>query len=546
MRLLVGRDRLFVGRAALLGALAMTLAVACGDGDDDSILLQEGDPNQPGTGGTSGDGAPSGSGGSAGSGDSARPDDLDGEEPTGSAGSAGAGGAPNEPAPLTEDWEDGVTVNGVSDTVDDRFHGVTLDANNNAIAVGYIGNGTGDGRSVLVARYTSAGVPDATFGDEGIVQVDLSPYLGTPADAAEPDTAVEEGRDVVVQSDGKIVVVARSEDPTVADPDVTTPIDIVLFRLNEDGTRDLTFGTDGLTILNPGGGINELAWGIDIDANDRLYVFGHGTATNPPDAETPRTDQDRYVWRLNVDGSLDTSFGTDGFFTFDVPQGTAGLGLNDNQRFGVVMADGRIASGGYTNVAGRNQIVLLKLLEDGTPDPAFSGDGIVRLAPFATGMAEAYGVAVQSDGSFVTTGYGNPDVERAGGAELLDMVSFRVRPDGSADPTWGVNGALVYDPGGAQDRGRALEALPDDRVMFAGAVTVVGDDKDAMLLLVDQNGRPARNFDTEVHKAYDFGGNNEEFFALDVGTEFVVAAGYAAGGTLANGNAVLVILPVGE
>jgi uncharacterized delta-60 repeat protein len=379
----------------------------------------------------------------------------------------------------------------------------------------------------------------------------VSPYLGTAA-TTEPvvaaDPSGEEGRDVILQSDGKIVVVGRSEDPTVEAPDNTTPIDIVLFRLNADGTRDLTFGTDGTTILNPGNGPNDLAWGIDVDATDHVYVFGHGLATNPVDAVTPRVDQDRYVWRLNPDGVLDTTFGTNGFFTFDLPQGTTTLALNDNQRYGRVLSDGKIVTGGYTNVGGRNQVVLAKLLASGAPDTTFSTDGIVRLAPFTLGLAECYGVAVQSNGSIVTTGYGNPDAERTGGAELLDMVSFRVKADGSSDPSWGVGGAVVYDPGQAQDRGRAVEALPDDRLLFAGAVTTLGTNKDAMLLLLEKNGAPALNFDTAVHKAYDFGGDNEEFFSIELSKsgKFVAAAGYATGTGLPNGNAILAIVPVGD
>jgi len=277
-------------------------------------------------------------------------------------------------------------------------------------------------------------------------------------------------------------------------------------------------------------------------------VFGHGLATNAVDAVTPRTDQDRYVWRLNADGTLDTGFANQGVFTFDIPSGTTTLAVNDNSRRGRVLPDGRIAIGGYSNVGGRNQVILAQLLENGSVDTSFSTDGIVRLAPFPTGLAECYGIAVQSDGSLVTTGYGNPDAERTGGAELLDMVSFRVKPDGSADSSWGVGGAVVYDPAGAQDRGRDVVALADDRVLFAGAATTVGTNKDAMLLLTEKNGALAQNFDPAVHKVYDFGGDNEEFFSLKLSPskKFAAAAGYATGTGLANGNAILAILPLGK
>ena len=453
------------------------------------------------------------------------------------------------PAPI-EYWTDGVTVNGVAPDVDDRFHGVAMDAQDNAYAVGYIGGALGENRRILVAKYDSAGQLAAGFGTGGLVEVDFSPYLGTPVSdtLATADNNGEEGRDLALQSDGKIVVVGRAEDPNDLAPSTDTPIDIVVFRLDASGARDLTFGSAGTTVLNPGNGPNDLAWGTDVDASNRIYVFGHGLATNAVDAVAPRTDQDRYVWRLNPDGTLDTTFGTQGVFTFDLPNGTSTLALNDNSRRGYVMPDGDIVIGGYSNVAGRNQIVLAKLLENGSVDTSFSTDGIVRLAPFPTGMAECYGVAYQSDGSLITTGYGNVDVERTGGAELLDMVSFRVKPDGAADSSWGVGGALVYDAAGAQDRGRAVVALADDRVLFAGAATPVGTNKDAMLLLTEKNGALAQNFDPAVAKTYDFGGDNEEFFSLHISPsgKFAAAAGYATGTGLVTGNGILAIVPLGK
>ncbi len=461
----------------------------------------------------------------------------------------GDGDEGEESGPV-EYWSNGATVNGVSADVDDRFHGVTMDASDNVYAVGYLGNGVEANRVILVAKYDSSGQPVAGFGTDGRVELDFSPYTGTPvSDTLETaDASSEEGRDVALQSDGKIVVVGRAEDPSDLAPTIDTPLDILVFRLNADGSRDETFGGTGLVVLNPGNGINDLAWDVEIDASDRVYLFGHGTATNPADAEEPRTDQDRYVWRLNPDGTADTTFGNAGVSTFDVPQGEETLELNDNQRRGSVMSTGSIVSGGYTNVGGRNQIVLAKMLEDGTPDTSFSTDGVVRLTPFATGMAECYGVAIQSDGSMVTTGYGNPDVERAGGSELLDMVSFRVRADGTPDPTWGVSGTVVFDAAGGEDRGRAVVALPDDRIVYAGAATVIGGNKDAMLLLLDEDGSPTRNFDPAGHKGYEFGGVNEEFFSVQVSPSgrFLAAAGYATGTGLPNGNGILAIVPIGE
>jgi hypothetical protein len=165
-------------------------------------------------------------------------------------------------------------------------------------------------------------------------------------------------------------------------------------------------------------------------------------------------------------------------------------------------------------------------------------------------MAECYGIGVQSDGSIVTTGYGNVDVERGTTANFLDMVSFRVRSNGTVDPTWAGNGALALDLNAGEDRGRAIMALPDDRIVIAGAGTRTAADKDSMLVLLDKDGLAAEDFNmdgTGVKLYGTFQSTGDEFFSLaqtpgTTGTRIIAAAGYAT--TVGAGNGNLVIIPV--
>jgi uncharacterized delta-60 repeat protein len=458
-------------------------------------------------------------------------------------------------------WPDGVTANGISSTFDDRFNGVAIDSQNNVYATGYLGNGvveTGTSRQVVVAKFGPNAQLVSGFGSQGLALADLTPYLGLPDDTAttttdDPDPSQEQGRDIALQSDGKIVV-AGTYERTGGALDRTTPIDVFVMRFDTAGVRDDSFNatgpTPGLQILNPNGNsTNPTGYGVAIDATNRIYVFAHGTATH-----ATRTDQDRYVYRLNADGTLDMGFGTGGFFTFDTPgTGTATLGLADNVRRGAVLASGQIIVSGYTNIATRNQIVLARLLGGGTPDPAFSGDGFHRITAFSEGMAECYGVGVQSDGSIVTTGYGNVNVEAGTEANRLDMVSFRVRPNGVQDPTWAGGGSLALDVNAGEDRGRAILALPDDRILVAGGGTRTAMDKDSMLVLLDRNGMVAEDFNmdgTGIKLYGSFASSGDEFFGVAQSptaatTKIVAAAGYVpSGGMNANGNGNLVIIPI--
>src|SRR5262249_57196261 len=85
-----------------------------------------------------------------------------------------------------------------------------------------------------LARYNSDGSPDTSFGSGGVVTTDLG------------RRGVDEGFDVAVQSDGKIVMVGRSNGPT--------GYDFGVVRYNADGSLDSGFGTGGIVPTDfPGG-----------------------------------------------------------------------------------------------------------------------------------------------------------------------------------------------------------------------------------------------------------------------------------------------------
>jgi uncharacterized delta-60 repeat protein len=82
----------------------------------------------------------------------------------------------------------------LSETENDRFWGVTFDDQDRAYAAGFLR--TGSDTQMVVARYTTAGVLDPTFGTGGVAMVNVSVAGGTE----------ETARGVVVQSDGKVVI----------------------------------------------------------------------------------------------------------------------------------------------------------------------------------------------------------------------------------------------------------------------------------------------------------------------------------------------------
>jgi uncharacterized delta-60 repeat protein len=367
---------------------------------------------------------------------------------------------------------------------------------------------------------------------------------------ADVAASAETARGVVVQSDGKVVLVGNAERNAAGADATAQDADVVAVRFTTTGALDTGFGENGVRRIDLGAGdasVRDQSWGVALAAQDQLIVFASRKAADP------RTDRDRVVFRLTASGALDTTFATagSGFYTLDAD----GLNLADNPRNGIVQPDGKIVFAGYTPVGtptANNQIVLLRLNADGTPDNTFGGDGHINVAPLAApGMTEAYGVARQSDGKYVTTGYGRAEAAPA----TVDLVSARFTAEGALDSTWSDNDTVFrHDVAGFDDRGRNILALPDNRIVMIGTGKPITSNEDAMVVVLTAGGVVDNSFDQDGVKFYDFGRTaDEEFFGAALASDgtLVAAAGYTQaaavdGGATEDDDATLLIFPVGN
>jgi uncharacterized delta-60 repeat protein len=179
-----------------------------------------------------------------------------------------------------------------------------------------------------VARYTSAGVLDSSFGSAGEYYFDVPygphhdygegvaigsddsiyfnamDYYGSQtsvykldADGA-LDSSFGGGGEVLVSTDQGVSV--------VIDPDgqLLVSSTVALGRMDTDGTWDSSFGSGGLASVSA-----ELADGIVVDADGHVLV---------PD----RSLSGLAVVRYDADGTLDTGFGSGGTLVIDEGEGT--------------------------------------------------------------------------------------------------------------------------------------------------------------------------------------------------------------------------------
>ncbi len=357
----------------------------------------------------------------------------------------------------------------------------------------YASGATNDsGTQKLAVWRFKEGALDKTFGTDGVMTLDIA--------------GNESSFDIVEVSAGNFVVQAVSGGK------------IYLVKLTKDNAGAFAFGTPKFVKLGydegegwPAGTPNMPAtapsynsWGIGLDksnaASPKIVVFAAGAPAKAANVAQQRIDNDRWITRVDANTlAFDTTFNGGAPFTADAD----GKGLGDNARRGIVLADGSIVSSGYTNFETGllHHVVLIRLLPNGTVDPAFgfgtTAPGIpgqTKFNPFVAsgGSAEAYGVVRQSSGRYVTTGYGTSNFEIA--SKSVDLVSFGVNAEG-LDATYGKQGSFAWQSendrgaglGGSPftDRGRDIAVLPDDRVVHVG----VYDDY-ASVFVLDKNGNP--------------------------------------------------------
>jgi uncharacterized delta-60 repeat protein len=267
---------------------------------------------------------------------------------------------------------------------------------------------------IYVARYNPDGSLDASFGTGGEVVVESN---------------LAEVHDLIRQPDGKLVVAG-------ADVFEGTQYDIVLVRLNPDGSLDGSFGTAGQATIDLGG--IEIAGSVVSQPDGKLMV-----ACNTSKAAL-------LLARVNSDGSLDAIFAD----TVDSIDGNLRPDL-------IRQPDGKfvVSATGFAGFADDFEFpLILRFNPNGTTDDGFGADGRVALD---FGSPEEYPSALvrQSDGKIVMAGTAFPGV---------DIILARLNPNGSLDAGFGTNGKVVTDFGGREDASAAV-VQPDGKIVVAGS-----------------------------------------------------------------------------
>ncbi|WP_181248474.1 T9SS type A sorting domain-containing protein [Flavobacterium magnum] len=316
---------------------------------------------------------------------------------------------------------------------DDFLHGIAIQGDGKIVAVGSTNNGTNN--DFAVVRYNTDGTLDSTFGINGKVITTFGSYSeaamcvaiqadgkivaagyastsgyyvggalarynidgsldGSFGNNGKQVTFIETYRNsfnaIVIQPDNRIVVGG-----TGTSADGANPKNIILARYNTNGNLDTTFDNDGKVLTSISSG-DDVAYGLKIQQDGKIVAVGNVSLEN---------NYPLAIIRYNVDGSLDTSFGSNGIVLEFA--NTEGINV---ARSVVIQEDGKIIAGGFADDSILIfDFILLRLESDGSIDTSFGENGKI-ITPVGNNTFDyAYSVLLQDDNKIVLSGFsGSP------------------------------------------------------------------------------------------------------------------------------------------
>lgn len=372
------------------------------------------------------------------------------------------------------------------------FFSAASDAAGRIVASGYFIRDDESEGQLLVARFLQNGLPDASYGADGMTYVPV------------PNQTYAVTEDSIVDSAQRAVICGFGY--TVDSEESVTSAEAVLARLETDGTIDTSFGSAGLAHLPPQVGLKTACSGVR-QAGGYYYMLGFNerstviTSDISPIPLGPVAPIDGYAFLVRFDesGAFDSGFGDGGVYRLGGTPGIYGVGLRQDRQDRIYI----VSLAGHTDDFGQD-IWVDRLLADGTPDGTYGNAGRMRMS---SGIADEYNAVldgdVDADGRLTLVGE-VATYDPASASGRITAMIWRASASGEPDEAAQRRRLAAYRARGsaaffvyARGQGRPHALLADE----SGAYDIVGLDPDGMLDLGYAPNRPQ----VETYKLLDLG-----------------------------------------
>jgi uncharacterized delta-60 repeat protein len=317
---------------------------------------------------------------------------------------------------------------------DVRINALVIQRDGKLVVAGYVNT------NFALARYQTNGVLDSTFGSGGIVVTDAGGGLGTTYGAA----------GLLLQPDGKLIAVGTSANEAA----------FAVLRYTTNGVLDTSFGSGGVVYTAIPGALYSYAACAAYERSffimnpDKFVVAGNAHNNGGLSVSA--------VVRYNLDGSLDSTFGSGGIVTNVFAPGASGSWATAVLDGGTLGTGRRITVAGSGYSGGVTYFGMARFLNGGTLDTTFGGgSGMVALA-FGAGHVDQANALILQAGEYVLAGESWSDTNGNG-----NIAAARFTSGGVLDTTFGNAGVVSFDFAGLS-YAQAVAIQPDGKIIAVG------------------------------------------------------------------------------
>lgn len=247
-----------------------------------------------------------------------------------------------------------------------------------AIIVGGTSSTTTTQSQAVIARYTTTGAPDTTFNSTGIYALPHNTGSGTLYYVIE---------DLVVKPNGKITAVGW-----INQEGLQWSANHMAYRLNNNGTLDTSFSSDGVITVNGGYNADDKSFSMLLNSDDSFLFSGGGNLTS--------TKYDFFMGLYNAAG---TSAIGKAFFDYGSLINDIAYGMGMDSTGKIVMAGSSVSSTTSSTFA------ISRVNADYSIDNTFGNAGKVTTTFGTNTVNEAFDMAIQPDDRIIAVGYTGND-----------------------------------------------------------------------------------------------------------------------------------------
>ncbi|HET6766580.1 MAG TPA: T9SS type A sorting domain-containing protein [Chitinophagaceae bacterium] len=370
-------------------------------------------------------------------------------------------------------------------------------------------------------RYKANGGLDSTFGTNG----KATGPVGTEQNYIQF---------ILLLPDGKIIAIGTSDNQNGRD--------FTLFRYNNNGTPDSSFGVNGQVVTKVGLYDDHASHGA-VQSDGKIVVAGSSVDVNYVSAFA--------VVRYNPNGGIDSSFGQNGKIVTHLGHFITYIGNTYYGQYSseyasnvLIQTDGKIIVGGqsyshegcydyYGYVYCNPVFAMTRFNSNGSTDSSFGKNG---KAVDSTFLFYPAAMQLQADDKIVVTG-----------ANYYEkFLTERFTNNGRIDSSFGVNGqvATVFCMQDCQLNASSLAIQSDGKIVVAGSFAAFNESQKFTVLRFETNGSADNTFNGNGTAIFhvDPSGSNDILTGLGIQNNKIVVGGYSLSNTNQFRNAEIVRL----